>query len=120
MIFFKLPDVSSIMTTMINNIAAAFPNIIAALFIVIVGIIISKLVTTGIRKILEKLQIDKLGNKLNEIDMVSKANTEIKLSKIFSKALYYFLVLFFMVAAADTLQMPAVSAVFSDIFNFFP
>ena len=115
-----MPDIQSIMTKMIDNIITMVPNIFTAIIIFIVGYFISKLVSRGLKKALEKLKIDQLGDKLNEIDLVSKANADIKLSKIFSKAIYYFLLLFFMVASAEALNMPAVSDVFKGIFNFFP
>lgn len=115
-----MPDIQAIMTDMLRNIAIMIPNILTAVIIFVIGYIISKLLSKGLCKALEKLQIDKLGDKLNEIDMVSKANAEIKLSKIFSKAIYYFLLLFFMVAAAEALNMPAISDVFKGVFDFFP
>ena len=115
-----MPDIQKIMTDMINDIITMVPNILTAILIFVVGYIISKLVARGLKKALEKLKVDKLGDKLNEIDMVSKANANIKLSAIFSKAIYYFLLLFFMVAAAEALSMPAVTDVFKGIFNFFP
>lgn len=115
-----MPDIQAIMTKMLEDMGSMIPNIVVAILIFVVGYIISKIVTKAIEKALLKLKIDKLGDKLNEIDMVSKANTEIKLSKVFSKAIYYFLLLFFMVAAAEALNMPAVSDVFKGIFDFFP
>lgn len=118
--FLLLPDIGEILTKLINDAAGVIPNLIAALVIAIIGIIVSKIVASLVRKGLQKLKVDKLGEKLNEIEMVSKANAEIKLSSIFSKAIYYFMVLFFMVAAAETLNMPAVSDLFKGIFNFFP
>lgn len=115
-----MPDIQLIMTDMLRNIIAMVPNILTAIFIFVVGYFISKLVARGLKKTLEKLQVDKLGDKLNEIDMISKANADIKLSNVFSKAIYYFLLLFFMVAAAEALNMPAISDVFKGIFDFFP
>lgn len=115
-----MPDIQAIMTDMLRNIAVMIPNILTAIFIFIVGYLISKLVAKGLEKTLSKLKVDQLGDKLNEIDMVSKANADIKLSKLFSKAIYYFLLLFFMVAAAEALNMPAISEVFKGIFDFFP
>lgn len=120
MIFFLLPDVNSILTDMINRMVVAFPNLIVCIIIVVIGYFISKIVSLALKKSLEKLQVDKLGEKLNEIDMVRKTNADIKLSAIFSKAIFYFLFLFFMVAGAETLNMPAISDLFKGIFDFFP
>lgn len=113
-------DIQAILTEMWNSTSIVILNVLKAILFFSIGYIISKLVAKGLEKTLQKLKIDQLGDKLNEIDMVSKANADIKLSKVFSKAIYYFLLLFFMVAAAEILNMPAISDVFKGIFNFFP
>lgn len=115
-----MPDIQSIMTDMLRNVAIMIPNILTAILIFVVGYFISKLIARVLKKTLEKLKVDQLGDKLNEIDMISKANADIKLSAVFSKAIYYFLLLFFMVASAEALNMPAISDVFKGMFDFFP
>ncbi len=115
-----MPDIQPILEQMLLKIGTMVPNIFTALLIFIVGYIISKLVARGLKKTLEKIKIDQLGDKLNEIDLVSKANADIKLSVVFSKAIYYFLLLFFLVASAEVLNIPAVSDVIKGIFDFFP
>ena len=96
------------------------PNFVGALVIFIVGFIIAKIVSRVVLKLLEKIQIDKFGEKLAEIDIFQKANLKIQLSKIFSKIIYYFLLLFFMVAASDVLNMPAISSLVTGMFNLIP
>jgi small-conductance mechanosensitive channel len=98
----------------------AFPRVFTAIVIFLAGMIISKMVSKAIRKLLEKAKVDVLGEKLNEIDMVQKSSVDIQLSKLFAKVMYYVLMLFFLVAAADVLAMPAVSNLVTDIFNFVP
>jgi hypothetical protein len=116
---FSLLD-TGILNEMLSNFAAAVPNFLAALLIIIIGFIVSKAVSTTVKKLLEKINIDIIGDKLNEIEIVSKANVKIKISAIVSKVLYYFLLLFFVVAATDVLAMPAVSNLVTGIFNLIP
>ena len=98
----------------------AFPRVFTAIIIILAGMLIARLVSKTIRKLLEKIGVDKIGDKLNEIEMIQKSNFDIKLSKLFSRVFYYVLMLFFLVAAADVLAMPAVSQLVTDIFNFVP
>jgi len=98
----------------------AFPRVFTAIVILLVGMVISKMLAKTIKKLIEKAGIDKIGEKLNEIEMVAKSKIEIKLSTFFSKIMYYVLMLFFLVASADVLAMPAVSQLVTDIFNFVP
>lgn len=98
----------------------AVPRVLTAIVILIIGIIIAKIIAGIIRRLLEKVQVDKLGDKLTEIDIVEKSNIKIKISKIISKFVYYIMVLFFMVASAEALGMPAISDLVKDIINFIP
>jgi hypothetical protein len=100
--------------------AAVIPNLTGALLLIIAGTIISKLASKFIQKLLSSLKIDKIGEQLNEIDFIRKSNIEIKLSIIISKVVYYFMLLVFLVAATDVLNMPAISKLMSDLINYIP
>jgi len=105
---------------LLKQFVSAIPRVATAIFIIIIGIIIAKIVSGIVRKLLAKLGVDKLGEKLEEIDLVQKSNVRIKISSIISKFLYYILLLFFMIAGAEALGMPAISQLVSDIINFIP
>ena len=110
----------SALTDMLSKFANTFPNVIMALVIFIIGVLISKIVAKTIKKALEKIGIDQLGEKLNEVDIVQKANMNIKFSEVTSKVFYYFIMLFFAVAATSVLGIPEISNLVSDIFTFIP
>lgn len=111
---------SSILMDLISDFTKAIPKFVGAITIALIGFIIAKVASSTIKRLLVKLNIDKIGEKLNEIEIVAKSNITIKISTIVSKVFYYFLLLFFMVAAADVLAMPAVSGLVSSIFNLIP
>lgn len=113
-------DFSGLLQEMLTTFSQSVPGFLSAVLIFVVGYIISKLVSRAVKKILIAMKVDALGEKLNEIEIVSKANVEIKLSSIFSKVFYYFILLFFMVAATDVLGMPAISDLVKGIFNLVP
>lgn len=113
-------EISSSLTELVSQFLSAIPGAIGAIVITIVGFIVSKLVAKVLRQFLVKINIDKIGEKLNSIDIVDKSNIKIKISEVLSKIIYYFLLVFFLVAATDVLGMPAVSSVVSGIFNFIP
>lgn len=111
---------TSIFSDMLSGFLSAVPGFVGAIVIIIVGIIVSKIFRNIVAKALEKVGLDKIGEKLNEIEIVDKANVKVKFSKILSTILYYFMVLFFMVAATEVLGMPAVSELVKNIFEFIP
>ena len=118
--FFFFGDMTSAMTGMVTQFMAAIPGIISAIVIFVIGMIVAKILGRVITKFLEKIKIDKLGEKLQEIEMVDKSNIQFKISAILGKIVYYFFLLFFAVIATDILGMPAVSQIVTDIFNFIP
>ena len=105
---------------MVKKFAETVPNVFMALVIFIIGFIISKIVAKVVLTALKKIGIDSIGEKLNEIDIVQKANMDIKISGIASKFLYYFILLFFAIAATSVLGIPEISNLVSDIFTFIP
>ena len=116
---YSLSD-AGVLQDLMRSFLAGVPKFCIALVIAIVGLIISKIVKRVIEKALLAINIDKIGEKLNEIEIVEKSNIKIKISTIVSKVVYYFLILFFMVAATDVLGMPAVSELVLSIFNLIP
>lgn len=119
-IVLQLQAMQDALTDMYSKLMNTVPDVVTAVFILIVGLIISKIISKAIKKALSKIGVDKIGEKLNEIDIVQKANMDVKISTILSKTVYYFLVLLFAVAATSVLGIPEISQLFADIFNFIP
>ena len=113
-------NVGTLLQELLSKFINAVPNFLSALVIIGVGFIVAKILRKTLVKVLEKLGIDKIGEKLNSIDIVSKANMEIKLSNILSKLVYYFVLLIFIVAGTDVLGMPALSELVMKIFDLIP
>jgi len=117
-VLFELP--TTLLTDLLTKFMAGIPAIFTAILLLVVGLIVSKIVSKIVLKFLESVKIDKLGEKLNEIEMVDKANIKIKISTVLSKVVYYVIMLFFAVAATEALQMPAISNMVSDLITFIP
>ena len=108
------------LSTMLTSMIKSVPSFLLALTIIIVGVIISKMIAKIVAKLLSKVGVDKLGDKLNSIEIVEKMNTDLKISKIFSKIIYYFLLFIFIIAATDVLNMTAISDLVMNAFNMIP
>ena len=116
----KLFASDSALGQLISGFIDVVPKIIGALAIIIFGLIISKILAKFIKTLLKKVGVDKLADKLHEIDIISKANVKISFSEIISKIVYYFLVLIFITAGTDVLGMDAISTLFTDLLQFIP
>jgi small-conductance mechanosensitive channel len=111
---------TTIFGDLLSGFITAVPGVVGAIVIIIIGFIVAKILRKVIRGVLEKVGIDKVGDKLNEIEIVDKANVKVKFSSVLSTIVYYFLILFFTVAATEVLGMPAVSELVKNIFEFIP
>jgi hypothetical protein len=120
MYLFILQSQSTALTGLISAFIEGVPQFIMAVIILIVGVIIAKIVRNLVKKALLAINIDKIGEKLNEVEIVEKSNVKIKFSTLISKIMYYILVLFVMMAATDVLGMPAVSNLVAKTFDLIP
>ena len=109
-----------ILKTLLLKLIAAIPNIIGAIVVAIAGMLIAKAVSRIIEKILGGIGIDKLAQKLNDIDIIEQYNINLKPSRIIGQIFYYVLLLIFLTAATDILGMPALSQLITDFINYVP
>jgi len=108
------------MQDLIRQFIATIPKLVGAIAILLIGYIIAKMVSKLVLKVLDAIQIDKVADKLHEIEIVDKAKVKIVPSKILSKLTYYILFLVFLIASADFLGMEVVSELISSIIAYLP
>ncbi len=96
------------------------PNLIGFFLIILLGWIIARIVARIIKKLLKSIGIDKLAQRLNDIDLIQRTKFEIVPSVLLSKLLYYLILFIFLIAAVDVLDMPAVSSLMAGIMNYVP
>lgn len=120
----QLPNLYEILIntfrTLITQFVSFVPNLIGAIVVLLIGTLVAKLVASVVKKVLQKAGFDRLGDKLNEIDIIRQLQTEIKLSEIVSKVLYYFILLVFISAATETLGVAAITGMVTSLVNFIP
>ncbi|SEJ54235.1 Conserved TM helix [Dyadobacter koreensis] len=120
----SLPNISEILlntfNTLINQFVIFVPRVIGCFIIVAIGYLVAKGITIVIRKVLVTIGFDKIGDKLNEIGLIKQLKTEIKLSDIVAKVVYYFILLIFLTAATETLGVDAITSMVLSLVNFIP
>ncbi len=105
------------LTKMINQLTTFVPKLILAILVFFIGQLIAKLVRFLFTKLLKKTRIDALGEKVNEIDFVKKFKFEMILSNLLPTILYYFMVLLFLSAATETLDVKVITDLVTSITN---
>ncbi len=120
----QLPDLTEILRntfqTLIDQFVEFVPRIMGALVILLIGIGVARLMSFIVQRILGRVGFDKIGQRLNEISIIKQLGTEIKLSEIIAKVLYYFILLVFITAATETLGVAAITEMVSSLVNFIP
>lgn len=102
-----------------TDLVGFLPNLLAAIMILFIGWIIARIIAKVLQRVLKAIKIDRLAEKLNDIEMVANSDIDIKPSIFLSKLIYYVLMFIFFIAATDALGMEAVSELMSNILNNF-
>jgi hypothetical protein len=102
------------------TLAEVLPNLVKAIVVFLIGWILAKIISKLIKKILKTIGIDKLAEKLNEIEIVHKSNIKLVPSILLSKLAYYLILFIFAMAATDVLGMESISNLMTGIMNYIP
>ena len=113
-------DLWIILQDLLSNFASVIPNLLGAIAIFVIGLIVSRLTAKFLRRLLIKIGADRLAERLNSIEIVSKSSINIVPSVLLSKIVYYFLFFIFLVAATDVLNLAFISTLMGDILNYVP
>jgi hypothetical protein len=120
----KLPNIKDILISTFQNLIQQFgefvSNLIGAVVVLIVGWLTAKIASILLKNVFQKIGLDKLGEKINDIDAIKKFDIDIKLSKVISKLTYYFILIVFLIQAAQTLGVPAISNMFIMLVEYIP
>ena len=109
-----------ILKSLLFQLTSTLPNLLVALVFIITGYYIAKLTARFLQTLLRKIGLDSITEKINDIDIVHKSNLKIQLSSIIANTVYYFIFLVFIIAATDSLRMPAISDLVIKVVNFIP
>lgn len=98
----------------------ALPKVAAAGGLLLVGWIIARVIRSVLQRVLSAAGLDRLAERLNDIDVIEKSGLRLSLSAIIAGTVYYILMLMFVVAATDVLGVPAITQLVTDLINYIP
>lgn len=105
---------------LLKDFLSVIPNVVAALFLLIIGWILANIFARIVKKVLHTVKADAAADNLHAIDLVQKSNIKVVPSKIFSKLVYYVVMFIFIIAAAEKLGMQAVSDLITELVAYIP
>ncbi|EKB47949.1 mechanosensitive ion channel family protein [Cecembia lonarensis] len=95
-------------------------NVLGAVIILVLGWLITKLITFILGKVLEKSKIDGLSKKLNESKSFGNSKIEFDLSKVILAFVKWLLYLVFLTVAADILNWTVISNEITNLLAYLP
>ena len=106
------------MTALWTKIANFIPNLFGALVVVLLGFVVAKLLDTLLSKLLAKLGLDRLMGGTGLTKILARVGIKVPISTLIGKIVYWFILLVFLVSAAQSLGLDRVSAAL-DIFTVY-
>lgn len=96
------------------------PALIKAAVIMLVGWLLAKLIASLIKRLLGAVGVDRLAEKLMEIDLFKESNINLVPSKIISGIIYYFISIVFAMAAVEAMGLQMISNLLQDFITYIP
>jgi hypothetical protein len=96
------------------------PMMLSALVVVVIGLIVATGLELAVRRILESARFDKFLEKIGLKPHFERAGMELKGSWFVGRCVFWFMVLVFVLAAADALGLYAFSAFLKEILVYIP
>jgi len=104
----------------VNLILTFIPRLIGFLVILIVGLILAALIAKAVTFVLRKVGFDRMSDRIGLTRFEQRMGVRMDTAGILGKIVYWFIVLIFLVPAADALGVPAVSNVLNELVAYIP
>jgi len=108
------------MTALWTKVANFIPNLFGALVVVLLGFVVAKLLDTLLSKLLAKLGLDRVMGGTGLTKLMSRAGIKVPISTLVGKIVYWFVLLIFLVSAAESLGLQRVSATLDVLALYLP
>src|SRR5579859_3031093 len=96
------------------------PRLVGFLVILIVGLIIATVISKALTLVLRKIGFDRLANRIGLARFEQRMGISLDPAGLLGKIVYWFLLLIFLVPAADALGLPAVSNILNQLIAYIP
>ena len=112
--------IMSPMTALWTKVVGYIPNLLSAVFIIVVGYFVARFVRFVLAQFLGKVGVDKLSEKAGLADILANIGVMSQPSQLIGVVGFWLIMLTFMVSAADALGLPRVSATIDDFVLYLP
>lgn len=97
-----------------------FPKLLAAIVILFFGWACAKLACTGLKRLLDFTNFDRLADKSGLEHFLSNGGVDLSMSGIISKVVYWLVILLFIITSANAVGLTEVASILNQLVNFLP
>lgn len=102
------------------EVASSAPKILGALAAIIIALLVIKLLVSALRKALKIIKVDKLDDKLNEVELFGDKKININVIDILTKVLKWLLYIVLIFIITDILELTMVSEGLKSLLGYLP
>ena len=103
-----------------QNLAGIIPSVLKGLLFFIIAILVYWLIVFLSKKILKILKVEKLDDRINNMDFLQGSSIQISLHKILINTVKFLLILFLIIIGADLLHLQMVSELMGNLLEYLP
>ncbi|MCX6702408.1 MAG: hypothetical protein NTW60_00880 [Candidatus Wolfebacteria bacterium] len=96
------------------------PSLLGAIIVLVIGLIVAAVFRTAVDRIIKALRLDSLLRKVGLNEYFERAGIQINSGKFFGLLIYWFLIVVFVLAASDLLNLWGISLFLRDIIGYLP
>ncbi len=110
----------SALSNALDLVLTFIPRLLGFLIILLVGWLVATAVSKALTFLLRKIGFDRLGERIGLTRLEQRMGVKMDSAGILGKIVYWFLLLVFLVPAADALGLPAVSTILNQLIAYIP
>ncbi|WP_282042888.1 mechanosensitive ion channel family protein [Winogradskyella flava] len=108
------------LSSMWLEISAIFPNLIGTFFVLLIGFFVTKLIVKIIKKVLKLAKVNKLDEKINEIEIVEGKNLNFDTIKVVSSFVKWLMYIMLIIMASDIMGLKIISEQIAELLAYLP
>ncbi len=110
----------SFMTDQMSGLMDTLGTVMGALFILIIGLILAKMIAGIVRKVLKTIKVDDAVLRFSFFRQAQESGWKVRPSVIFSQIVKWLIILMTLIAVADKLSLESISGLLAQIVTFIP
>ncbi|GHO44882.1 mechanosensitive ion channel family protein [Ktedonospora formicarum] len=108
------------LVAVVGSVFAFIPRLVGFLVILLVGYIVAKLLQKGVEWLCHRTNLEAASERAGLANLERRLNTDISVSSILGKVVFWFVFLIFLVPAANSLGLTSVSGLLNTIVAYIP